>query len=242
MPPHTIGCSIPSSSVATVLNGIMIGGGRGGSKPVWRGSQPAAASLRRPIRGLAGGAGLWRVGGGTAFGRGGGTSSQQQAGAQPGRLSRQDPANHAASLNEATCSRSRPYSRQQALRRTAGTTSASSTPVRGTPGRHGRRPALPPGPRRLRAMSQHGMGGKPVVEMAKQNDAEMDKSGYVPPHRNCTPSGSQDSLGANALGKLVARAVTVPIPHDAEDELHFDDFLFVFPTHQPLTFLHTRGD
>jgi hypothetical protein len=86
------------------------------------------------------------------------------------------------------------------------------------------------------------MGGKPVVEMAKQNDAEMDKSGYVPPHRNCTPSGSQDSLGANALGKLVARAVTVPIPHDAEDELHFDDFLFVFPTHQPLTFLHTRGD
>ena len=30
------------------------------------------------------------------------------------------------------------------------------------------------------------MGGKPVVEMAKQIDAEMDKSGYVPPHRNCT--------------------------------------------------------
>eukprot|EP01049_Picozoa_sp_SAG25_P011425 SAG25_NODE_1395_length_3138_cov_2.410003_4_plen_29_part_01 len=29
----------------------------------------------------------------------------------------------------------------------------------------------------------------------------------------------------------------MPIPHDAADELHFDDFLFVFPTHQPLTFL-----
>jgi hypothetical protein len=31
-------------------------------------------------------------------------------------------------------------------------------------------------------------------------------------------------------------------PHDAADELHFDDFLFVFPTHQPLTFsTHERG-
>ena len=43
------------------------------------------------------------------------------------------------------------------------------------------------------------MGGKPVVETAKQIDVEMDKSGYVPPHRNCTPSGSQDPLGANTL-------------------------------------------
>ena len=30
------------------------------------------------------------------------------------------------------------------------------------------------------------MGGKPVVEMAKQIDAEMDKSGYVPPPFNKT--------------------------------------------------------
>ena len=46
------------------------------------------------------------------------------------------------------------------------------------------------------------------MEIAKQIDAEMDKSGYVPPHRNCTRSGSQDSLGANALVKLLARAVS----------------------------------
>jgi hypothetical protein len=38
------------------------------------------------------------------------------------------------------------------------------------------------------------MGGKPVVEMAKQNDVEMDKSEYRPPHRNCTAFGSQGLL------------------------------------------------
>jgi hypothetical protein len=43
-------------------------------------------------------------------------------------------------------------------------------------------------------MGQHGMGGKPVVEMAKQNDVEMDKSEYRPPHRNCTAFGSQGLL------------------------------------------------
>ena len=53
-------------------------------------------------------------------------------------------------------------------------TSASPTPVCGTPGRHGRYPALPPGPRQLRAVRQHRMGGKPVVEMANHIDAEMD--------------------------------------------------------------------
>jgi hypothetical protein len=37
-----------------------------------------------------------------------------------------------------------------------------------------------------------------------------------------------------------APSSTVPIPHDAADELHFDDFLFVFPTHQPLTLFYTR--
>ena len=71
--------------------------------------------------------------------------------------------------------------------------------MRGTPGRRGRPPALPPGPRRLRAVSQHGMGGKPVVEMAKQIDAEMYKSEYRPPHRNCTPPGSHDPLGASSM-------------------------------------------
>jgi|EP01049_Picozoa_sp_SAG25_P010452 hypothetical protein len=48
--------------------------------------------------------------------------------------------------------------------------------MRGTPGRHGRLPALPPGPCQLHAVGQREMGRKPVVEMAKQIDAEMDKS------------------------------------------------------------------
>jgi hypothetical protein len=43
------------------------------------------------------------------------------------------------------------------------------------------------------------MGGKPVVETAKQIDAEMDKSEYRPPHRNCTPLGSHDLLGASSM-------------------------------------------
>ena len=43
------------------------------------------------------------------------------------------------------------------------------------------------------------MGGKPVVETAKQIDAEMDKSEYRPPHRNCTPLGSHDPLGDKPL-------------------------------------------
>jgi hypothetical protein len=86
-------------------------------------------------------------------------------------------------------------------------TSASPTPVRGTPGRHGRRPTLPPGPRRLRAVSQHWMGGKPVVETAKQNDVEMDKSEYRPPHRNCTGCRSQDPLGANALENALVQGI-----------------------------------
>ena len=87
-------------------------------------------------------------------------------------------------------------------------TSASPTPMRATPGRHVRRPALPPGPRQLHAVSQRGMGGEPVVETAKQIDAEMDKSEYRPPHRNCTRSRSQDSIGANALEKLATRTVS----------------------------------
>ena len=51
------------------------------------------------------------------------------------------------------------------------------------------------------------MGEKPVVEMAKQIDAEMDKSGYVPPHRNCTPSRSHLLLGANTLENNAAQSV-----------------------------------
>eukprot|EP01047_Picozoa_sp_COSAG01_P002928 COSAG01_NODE_82_length_27810_cov_36.968352_16_plen_142_part_00 len=35
---------------------------------------------------------------------------------------------------------------------------------------------------------------------------------------------------------------TVPIPHDAADELHFEDFLFDFPTHQPSTTFYTTKD
>eukprot|EP01047_Picozoa_sp_COSAG01_P013646 COSAG01_NODE_647_length_14531_cov_61.773489_12_plen_101_part_00 len=35
---------------------------------------------------------------------------------------------------------------------------------------------------------------------------------------------------------------TVPIPHDVVDELHFDDFLFDFPTHQPSTTFYTTRD
>jgi hypothetical protein len=45
-------------------------------------------------------------------------------------------------------------------------------------------------------------------------------------------SGPQLGLAKEQLG----------IPHDVADELHLDDFLFVFPTHQPLTFsTHERG-
>jgi hypothetical protein len=44
--------------------------------------------------------------------------------------------------------------------------------------------------------------------MAKQIDAGMDKSEYRPPHRNCTRSRSQDSIGANALEKLASRTVS----------------------------------
>ena len=79
--------------------------------------------------------------------------------------------------------------------------------MRGAPGRHVRHPVLLPGPRRLRAVCQHGMGEKPVVEMAKQIDAEMDKSGYVPSHRNCRPSGSHLLLGANTLENNAAQSV-----------------------------------
>ena len=67
-----------------------------------------------------------------------------------------------------------------------------------------RRPCRP-----VRAVSQHGMGGKPVVEMAKQIDAEMDESGYVPPHRNCTPSGSQGPFGDEALRNALVYGVGV---------------------------------
>ena len=81
--------------------------------------------------------------------------------------------------------------------------------MRGTPGRHVRHPALPPGLRRLRAVCQHRMGGQPVVEMAKQNDVEMDKSEYRPPHRNCTRSGSQASFGANPLRHDLVCGVSV---------------------------------
>eukprot|EP01047_Picozoa_sp_COSAG01_P034698 COSAG01_NODE_2618_length_7371_cov_13.342959_8_plen_84_part_00 len=49
-------------------------------------------------------------------------------------------------------------------------------------------------------------------------------------------------LAAWSVCKPRAPPSTVPIPHDAADELHLDDFLFVFPTHQPLTFsTHERG-
>ena len=37
------------------------------------------------------------------------------------------------------------------------------------------------------------------METAKQIDAEMDKSEYRPPHRNCTPLGSHDLLGDKPL-------------------------------------------
>ena len=53
------------------------------------------------------------------------------------------------------------------------------------------------------------MGGKPVVEMAKQIDAEMDKSEYRPPHRNCTPLGSHVALGANPLRHDLVCGVSV---------------------------------
>ena len=45
------------------------------------------------------------------------------------------------------------------------------------------------------------------MEMAKQIDAEMDKSEYRPPHRNCTPSGSQDLLGANVLENVLVQGI-----------------------------------
>eukprot|EP01047_Picozoa_sp_COSAG01_P080627 COSAG01_NODE_15751_length_1303_cov_2.601329_2_plen_111_part_00 len=47
------------------------------------------------------------------------------------------------------------------------------------------------------------------MEMAKQIDAEMDKSEYRPPNRNCTSSGSQASLGANPLRHDLVRGVSV---------------------------------
>ena len=52
------------------------------------------------------------------------------------------------------------------------------------------------------------MGGKPVVEMAKQIDAEMDESGYVPPHRNCTPLGSQEPFYAHATDQIMTQRIS----------------------------------
>ena len=45
------------------------------------------------------------------------------------------------------------------------------------------------------------------MEMAKQIDAEMDKSEYRPPHRNCTGCRSQDPLGANALENALVQGI-----------------------------------
>jgi|EP01049_Picozoa_sp_SAG25_P015999 hypothetical protein len=45
--------------------------------------------------------------------------------------------------------------------------------------------------------------------MAKQIDAGMDKSEYRPPHRNCTPSGSQEPFGDRPLRNVLFCGVSV---------------------------------